>query len=331
MKRSLSGIQSSGILHLGNYFGAIKQFVDNQKSGEYDCFYFIADYHSLTSLPDPKSVTENTYNIVLDYLALGLDPKKSTIFLQSDVPEHAELSWLLSNVTPVGLLERGHSYKDKIAKGISPNTGLLTYPVLMAADILMYDTDIVPVGKDQKQHLEFARDIAMKFNQQYGVDLFKLPEPLILDDSAIVPGTDGQKMSKSYGNTINMFASKKELKKQVMSIVTDSTPLEDPKDPDNNVAKLYALFATIEKQNEMKEKFLAGNYGYGHAKTEVLNAILEYFGEAREKREELIKHPDYIKDVLFEGGKKARAIAQEKVMKAKEAVGLVGNLYKYMK
>lgn len=331
MKRSLSGIQSSGILHLGNYFGAIKQFVDNQKSGEYDCFYFIADYHSLTSLPDPKSVTENTYNIVLDYLALGLDPKKSTIFLQSDVPEHTELSWLLSNVTPVGLLERGHSYKDKIAKGISPNTGLLTYPVLMAADILMYDTDIVPVGKDQKQHLEFARDIAMKFNQQYGVDLFKLPEPLILDDSAIVPGTDGQKMSKSYGNTINMFASKKELKKQVMSIVTDSTPLEDPKDPDNNVAKLYALFATIEKQNEMKEKFLAGNYGYGHAKTEVLNAILEYFGEAREKREELIKHPDYIKDVLFEGGKKARAIAQEKVMKAKEAVGLVGNLYKYMK
>ncbi|MBR8700287.1 Tryptophan--tRNA ligase [Fusobacterium sp. DD29] len=331
MKRSLSGIQSSGILHLGNYFGAIKQFVDNQKSGEYDCFYFIADYHSLTSLPDPKSVTENTYNIVLDYLALGLDPKKSTIFLQSDVPEHTELSWLLSNVTPVGLLERGHSYKDKIAKGISPNTGLLTYPVLMAADILMYDTDIVPVGKDQKQHLEFARDIAMKFNQQYGVDLFKLPEPLILDDSAIVPGTDGQKMSKSYGNTINMFASKKELKKQVMSIVTDSTPLEEPKDPDNNVAKLYALFATIEKQNEMKEKFLAGNYGYGHAKTEVLNAILEYFGEAREKREELIKHPDYIKDVLFEGGKKARAIAQEKVMKAKEAVGLVGNLYKYMK
>lgn len=331
MKRSLSGIQSSGILHLGNYFGAIKQFVDNQKSGEYDCFYFIADYHSLTSLPDPKSVTENTYNIVLDYLALGLDPKKSTIFLQSDVPEHTELSWLLSNVTPVGLLERGHSYKDKIAKGISPNTGLLTYPVLMAADILMYDTDIVPVGKDQKQHLEFARDIAMKFNQQYGVDLFKLPEPLILDDSAIVPGTDGQKMSKSYGNTINMFASKKELKKQVMSIVTDSTPLEEPKDPDNNVAKLYALFATIEKQNEMKEKFLAGNYGYGHAKTEVLNAILEYFGEAREKREELIKHPDYIKDVLFEGGKKARAIAQEKVMKAKEAVGLVGNLYKYIK
>ena len=299
MKRSLSGIQPSGILHLGNYFGAMKQFIDTQNSGEYDGFYFIADYHSLTSLTDPKALKDNTYNIVLDYLALGLDPKKSTIFLQSDVPEHTELSWLLSNVTPVGLLERGHSYKDKIAKGISPNTGLLTYPVLMAADILMYDTDVVPVGKDQKQHLEFARDIAMKFNQQYNVDLFKLPEPLILDDSAIVPGTDGQKMSKSYGNTINMFASKKELKKQVMSIVTDSTPLEDPKDPNNNVAKLYALFASIEKQNEMKEKFLAGNYGYGHAKTEVLNAILEYFGEARERREELAKDTDYINEVLI--------------------------------
>ncbi|QNM15270.1 MULTISPECIES: tryptophan--tRNA ligase [Fusobacterium] len=331
MKRSLSGIQPSGILHLGNYFGAMKQFIDTQNSGEYDGFYFIADYHSLTSLTDPKALKDNTYNIVLDYLALGLDPKKSTIFLQSDVPEHTELSWLLSNVTPVGLLERGHSYKDKIAKGISPNTGLLTYPVLMAADILMYDTDVVPVGKDQKQHLEFARDIAMKFNQQYNVDLFKLPEPLILDDSAIVPGTDGQKMSKSYGNTINMFASKKELKKQVMSIVTDSTPLEDPKDPNNNVAKLYALFASIEKQNEMKEKFLAGNYGYGHAKTEVLNAILEYFGEARERREELAKDTDYINEVLYEGGKKARAIAQEKIMKAKEAVGIIGNLYKYMK
>lgn len=329
MKRILSGIQPSGILHLGNYFGAMKQFIDAQNSGEYDGFYFIADYHSLTSLTDPKSLKDNTYNIVLDYLALGLDPNKSTIFLQSDVPEHVELSWLLSNVTPVGLLERGHSYKDKIAKGIFPNTGLLTYPVLMAADILMYDADVVPVGKDQKQHLEMTRDIAMKFNQQYGVELFKLPEPLTLDDSAVVPGVDGQKMSKSYGNTINMFASKKDLKKQIMSIVTDSTPLEEPKNPDNNIAKLYALFASIEKQNEMKEKFLAGNYGYGHAKTELLNAVLEYFGEARERREKLAQDMNYIHDVLFEGGKKARAIAQKKVMKAKEAVGIIGNMYKY--
>ena len=326
MKRSLSGIQPSGILHLGNYFGAMKQFIDFQDT--YDGFYFIADYHSLTSLTKPESLRENTYNIVLDYLALGLDPKKSTIFLQSNVPEHVELMWLLSNITPVGLLERGHSYKDKTAKGITANTGLLTYPVLMAADILIYDSDVVPVGKDQKQHLEMTRDIAMKFNQQYEVDFFKLPEPLILDDSAIVPGTDGQKMSKSYNNTINMFATKKKLKEQVMSIVTDSTPLEEPKNPDNNIAKIYALFNGIEKQNELKEKFLAGNFGYGHAKTELLNSILEYFGNAREKREELEKNMDYVKDVLNEGSKKARTIAIEKVQKAKEIVGLLGNIYK---
>ena len=322
MKRSLSGIQPSGILHLGNYFGAISQFVKNQNSGNYEGFYFIA------SLTDPKALKENSYNIVLDYLALGLDPQKSTIFLQSDIPEHVELSWLLSNVTPVGLLERGHSYKDKIAKGFSPNAGLMTYPILMASDILIYDTDVVPVGKDQKQHLEMTRDIAMKFNQQYGVDLFKLPEPLILDSVAVIPGTDGQKMSKSYGNTINMFASKKELKKQVMSIVTDSTPLEEPKNPDNNIAKIYALFASIEKQNELKEKFLAGNFGYGHAKTELLNAILEYFGEAREKREKLVENRAYVEEVLHEGAKKARAIAREKVIRAKEAVGLIGNAYR---
>ena len=315
MKRSLSGIQPSGILHIGNYFGAMKQFVDLQDS--YDGFYFIADYHSLTSLTKAETLRQDTYNIVLDYLAVGLDPNKSTIYLQSNVPEHTEMTWLLSNITPVGLLERGHSYKDKIAKGIPANTGLLTYPVLMAADILIYDTDVVPVGKDQKQHLEMTRDIAMKFNQQYEVDFFKLPEPFILDDSAIVPGTDGQKMSKSYNNTINMFVTKKKLKEQVMSIVTDSTPLEEPKNPDNN----------IDKQNELKDKFLAGNFGYGHAKTELLNSILDYFGKAREKREELEKDMDYVKDVLNEGSKKARAIAIEKIKKAKEIVGLVGNIY----
>ena len=325
MKRSLSGIQPSGILHIGNYFGAMKQFVDLQS--DYDGFYFIADYHSLTSLTKAETLKENTYNIVLDYLAIGLDPNKSTIFLQSNVPEHTELTWLLSNITPIGLLERGHSYKDKTAKGIPSNTGLLTYPVLMAADILIYDSDLVPVGKDQKQHLEMARDIAMKFNQQYGVEFFKLPEPLILDESAIVPGTDGQKMSKSYNNTINMFATKKKLKEQVMSIVTDSTPLEEPKNPDNNIAKLYALFNNIDKQNELKDKFLAGNFGYGHAKTELLNSILEYFAAAREKREALEKDIDYVKDVLNEGSKKARAIAIEKIKKAKKIVGLVGNIY----
>ena len=326
MKRSLSGIQPSGTLHLGNYFGAMKQFIENQD--KYEGFYFVADYHSLTSLTKPELLRESTKNIILDYLALGLDPEKCTLFLQSDVPEHVELSWLLSNVTPVGLMERGHSYKDKIAKGLFPNTGLLTYPILMAADILIYDSDVVPVGKDQKQHLEMARDIAMKFNQQYGVEFFKLPEPLIMENLAVVPGTDGQKMSKSYGNVINMFAPKNVLKKQVMSIVTDSTPLEEPKDPNNNVMALYRLFATKEQAKEMEEKFLAGNYGYGHAKKELLEAILNYFAEAREKREELAKHPEYVDEILRKGAEKARAIASRKIAEAKKIVGLMGNIYR---
>lgn len=326
MKRSLSGIQPSGTLHLGNYFGAMKQFIENQDKVE--GFYFVADYHSLTSLTDPQTLRESTKNIILDYLALGLSPEKSVLFLQSDVPEHLELSWLLSNVTPVGLMERGHSYKDKIAKGFFPNTGLLTYPILMAADILIYDSDIVPVGKDQKQHLEFARDIAVKFNQEYNVDFFKLPEPQIIENLAIIPGTDGQKMSKSYGNVINMFAPKSKLKKQVMSILTDSTPLEEPKNPDNNVMAIYKLVASKEKVEEMKQKFLAGNYGYGHAKKELLEAILEYFSEARARREELEKNPELIEKILKEGAKKARAIASKKITEAKRIVGLMGNIYK---
>ncbi|WP_320047152.1 tryptophan--tRNA ligase [uncultured Ilyobacter sp.] len=326
MRRSLSGIQPSGVLHLGNYFGAIKQFIENQD--KYEGFYFIADYHSLTSSPDPKSLRENSYNIVLDYLALGLDPEKATIFLQSDMPEHAELAWILSNVTPMGLLERAHSFKDKTAKGIAANAGLFTYPVLMAADILMYDPDIVPVGKDQKQHLEMTRDIAMKFNLQYEKEIFKLPEPGILESLAVVPGTDGQKMSKSYGNTIEMFASKKNLKKQIMSVVTDSTPLEDPKDPDNNITILYKLFASEEKVEEMRQKFMAGGYGYGHAKNELLEAVLEYFKEAREKREELAKNPEYVEAVLRKGAEKARKIAHKKITLVKETVGLLGNMYK---
>ncbi|NME36826.1 MULTISPECIES: tryptophan--tRNA ligase [Fusobacterium] len=325
MKRSLSGIQPSGTLHLGNYFGAMKQFIENQD--KYEGFYFVADYHSLTSLTKPEILRESTRNIILDYLALGLDPEKCTLFLQSDVPEHVELSWLLSNVTPVGLMERGHSYKDKIAKGIFPNTGLLTYPILMAADILIYDSDVVPVGKDQKQHLEMARDIAMKFNQQYGVDFFKLPEPLIMESLAVVPGTDGQKMSKSYGNTINMFAPKNILKKQVMSIVTDSTELEAPKNPDNNISQLYKLFVSEEKYQEMRNKFIAGGYGYGHAKKELLEAILEYFKDARERREELMKNPEYVDEVLRKGALKAREIARKKISEAKQIVGLMGNAY----
>lgn len=325
MKRSLSGIQPSGTLHLGNYFGAMKQFIENQD--KYEGFYFVADYHSLTSLTERETLMESTKNIILDYLALGLDPEKSTLFLQSDVPEHVELSWLLSNVTPVGLMERGHSYKDKTSKGLYPNIGLLTYPILMAADILIYDSDIVPVGKDQKQHLEMARDIAMKFNQQYNVEFFKLPEPLIMENLAVVPGTDGQKMSKSYGNTINMFAPKNVLKKQVMSIVTDSAELEEPKNPDNNISTLYKLFASEEKYQEMREKFMAGGYGYGHAKKELLEAILEYFKDARERREELLNHPEYVEEVLRKGALKAREIARKKIVEAKKIVGLMGNVY----
>ncbi len=325
MKRSLSGIQPSGILHIGNYFGAIKQFVENQD--KYEGFYFVVDYHALTSLKDPKALRENTYNAILDFLALGLDPKKSTIFVQSDVPEHTELMWLLLNVTPVGLLERGVSYKDKVAKGISANAGLLTYPVLQAADILLYDTNIVPVGKDQKQHIEFARDIAIKFNETYG-EVFTLPEPQILESVAVIPGTDGQKMSKSYNNTIQMFASKGQLKKQIMSIVTDSTPLEEPKNPENNVTKIYELFASEEEVAAMKEKFAAGGYGYGHAKKELLNKVLEYFGEARARREELAKNPEYVEEVLRRGAEKARSLAIAKIREVKKAAGLLGDVYK---
>jgi len=325
MKRSLSGIQPSGVLHIGNYFGAIKQFIENQD--QHEGFYFVADYHSLTSSPDPQSLRDNSYNIVLDYLALGLDPEKSTIFLQSDIPELTELYWILSNLTPVGLLERGHSYKDKTAKGISANSGLLTYPVLMSADILIYDSEVVPVGKDQKQHLEMAREIANKFNIKYG-ETFVIPEPAIIESLAVVPGTDGQKMSKSYNNTIEMFASKKNLKKQVMGIVSDSTPLEDPKDPDNNITALYKLFASKEEVAAMEDKFRAGNYGYGHAKKELLDAMLEYFGEARARREELVKNPQYVEEVLRKGAEKARTLAITKIKEVKKAVGLLGNVYR---
>ena len=324
MKRSLSGIQPSGILHLGNYFGAIKQFIESQDKCE--GLYFVADYHSLTSGTSPESLRENSYNVVLDYLALGLDPEKSTIFLQSDVPEHTELYWILSNLTPVALMERGHSFKDKIEKGISPNMGLLSYPILMAADILIYDTDIVPVGKDQKQHVEMTRDIAIKFNEKYG-EMFKLPEEKILENTAIVVGVDGLKMSKSYNNTINMFLSKKELKKQIMSIVTDSTPLEEPKDPENNIVKLYSLFVTPEKVQEMKNKFKAGNYGYGHGKNELLETVLEYFKEARERREEFAANPELVNEILRKGAEKARGLAKNKIIEVKKMVGLLGNRY----
>ncbi len=320
MKKIISGIQPSGILHIGNYFGAIQQFIKFQEDNE--CLFFVADYHALTTSNDAPSLRKNTRDVVLDYLALGVDPTKASIFIQSHVPLHTELTWILSNLTPMSLLERGHSFKDKTAKGLSSNTGLFTYPVLMAADILMYDIDMVPVGKDQKQHLEMTRDIATKFNEKYS-EIFKLPEPMIVESTAVVPGTDGAKMSKSYGNTIDMFASKKELKKQVMSIVTDSTPLEEPKNPDNNITTLYKLFATPSEVETMKEKFRAGNYGYGHAKKELLEAILEHFSEARAKREELVANPEYVDKILEEGAKKAQELAKKKMLEVKKAVGLL--------
>jgi len=284
--RSLSGIQPSGILHIGNYFGAIKQFVELQD--EYEGFYFLANYHALTSSPKGEDLKSNTINVILDYLALGLDPEKSTLFLQSDVPEHAELSWILSNIAPMGLLERAHSYKDKVAKGIKPNVGLFTYPILMAADILMYSPDIVPVGKDQKQHLEMTRDIATK---------------------------------------INMFGSKKALKKQIMSIVTDSTPLEEPKDPDNNITKLYALFATEAEVEALKEKFIAGNFGYGHAKNELFDKFMDYFSPFQKKREELENNMDYVYGILRKGANKARSIATAKMNEVRDVVGLLKKNY----
>jgi len=323
--RSLSGIQPSGILHIGNYFGAIKQFVELQD--EYEGFYFLANYHALTSSPKGEDLKSNTINVILDYLALGLDPEKSTLFLQSDVPEHAELSWILSNISPMGLLERAHSYKDKVAKGIKPNVGLFTYPILMAADILMYSPDIVPVGKDQKQHLEMTRDIATKFNETYGKEVFKLPKEKIVENVATVPGTDGDKMSKSYGNVINMFGSKKALKKQIMSIVTDSTPLEEPKDSDNNITKLYALFATEAEVETLKEKFRAGNFGYGHAKNELFDKFMDYFSPFQKKREELENNMDYVYGILREGANKARNIATEKMDEVRDVVGLLKKNY----
>ena len=319
--RSLSGIQPSGNFHIGNYFGAIKQFVEFQD--KYEGLYFLANYHALTSSPKGEDLKRNTVNAILDYLALGLDPEKSIIFLQSDVPEHTELSWILANVAPMGLLERAHSYKDKTAKGIKPNVGLFTYPILMAADILMYDPDVVPVGKDQKQHVEITRDIAIKFNETYGKEVFKLPEEKIVENVAVVPGVDGDKMSKSYGNVINMFIPKKEIKKQIMGIVTDSTPLEEPKNPDNNITKLYSLLATEAEVEEMKRKFSEGNYGYGHAKNELFEKFIDYFNPFIEKREKLEKNIDYVYDVLKEGAFKARSIAQKKMEEVRSTVGLL--------
>ncbi len=321
-KTILSGIQPSGKLHIGNYFGAIRQHIAMQDEG--DAFFFIANYHSLTSLREGEVLYQNTIDVTLDYLALGLDPDRATFFAQSDVPQVTELAWMLGTLAPVSLMEKGVSYKDKIAAGLSPNIGLFTYPILQAADILIYHSDVVPVGEDQKQNIEICRDLAGKFNRMYDGEYLVIPEDYIVKSVAVVPGTDGRKMSKSYGNTIPIFGEGKAFKKTIMSIQTDSTPLEDPKDPDtDNVFALIKLFADKSKQDEIAEKYRAGGYGYGHAKNELFQMLKEYFGPALERRKELEKDLDYVKDVLAEGGKKARERAESVMQPIREVTGII--------
>ena len=324
MKTILSGITPSGKLHLGNYFGAIRQHIEMQEKG--DAFYFIANYHSLTSINNGHEIRENTLDIALDYLALGLDPEKCTFFAQSDVPQVTELAWILGTFCPVSLMEKGVAYKDKVAQGLSPNIGLFTYPILQAADILIYNSDLVPVGQDQKQNIEICRDLAGKLNHVYDKELLKLPEEHIVKSVAVVPGIDGRKMSKSYGNTIGIFDEGKALKKKVMSIETDSTPLDEPKDPEAcNVFALIKLFADKKTREEIAGKYRAGGYGYGHAKKELLGMITDYFSEARERRKELKKNEDYVMDVLREGSKIARERAETVMGPVREATGIIRN------
>lgn len=320
--RILSGIQPSGALHLGNYFGMMKPSIELQDKGE--AFYFIADYHSMTSLFDAEARRKNTLDVALDFLACGLDPKKSVFFRQSDVPEVTELTWILSSVTPMGLLERSTSYKDKIAKGITPNHALFAYPVLMAADILIYDSQVVPVGYDQKQHLEMTRDIAVKFNEQYG-QTFVIPEAQIRSETAKVPGIDGEKMSKSYDNTIEIFGEEKSLRKKIMGITMDSrTPQEPKPDADQNLAiQLLKLVAPAEVGRSYEERLRAGGLGYGDLKKALFENYWNCFAAARARRAELAANLDYVQKTLSEGAAKARAIAQTVLRRAKVASGLL--------
>jgi tryptophanyl-tRNA synthetase len=318
--RILTGIQPSGTLHVGNYFGAMRPILALQETG--DVFCFLADLHALTSLHDREALRANVREAAIDFLACGLDPERTLFWRQSDVPQHAELMWILTTVTPKALMERMTSYKDKVARGIPASLGLFTYPVLQAADILLYDADVVPVGKDQKQHLEATRDIAGKFNEAYGPTL-KLPEPQISEDVATVPGLDGQKMSKSYGNTIDIFMPEKALKKKVMSIVTDSTPLEDPKDPEGSlIVALYRLFASADEVAEMEADFRKGGIGYGDFKKRLLERIWTFYAPMREKREQLAARPDDVEDILRAGAAKARTIAAATLERVHRAVGL---------
>jgi tryptophanyl-tRNA synthetase len=319
--RTLTGIQPSGTLHIGNYFGAMRPAIDAQSRGE--CFYFIADYHSMTSLFDPAVRRKNTLDVALDWLACGLDPKHSVFWRQSDVPEVAELMWVLGTLTPMALLERAHSYKDKLAKGIAPNFGLFAYPVLMAADILLYDTNVVPVGKDQKQHVEMTRDIAIKFNLTYG-ETFVVPESEIREEIAVVPGLDGQKMSKSYGNTIDIFGEEKATRKRIMGIVMDSrTPAEPKPDADKNIAvQMLKLVAPPEVAADFESRLRAGGLGYGDLKKGLFEHYWNYFSAARTRRAELATNLDYVENALRDGAQRARHVADGVLARARKASGL---------
>ena len=318
--RILSGIQPSGALHIGNYFGMMRPAVALQAEGE--ALYFVADYHALTSLREPEILRTNSRRIALDFLACGLDPERATLFRHSDVPQVTELAWILSTVAPMGLLERATSYKDKLARGMSANVGLFSYPILMAADILIYDSDVVPVGKDQKQHIEITRDLAVKMNETYG-QIFKLPEPRIQPATETVPGIDGQKMSKSYGNNIDIFGEEKEMRKRVMSIVTDSVAVDAPKDPaTSTIFKLYSLVASNDEITDMRERFVKGGTGYGDFKKRLFEKLWEYFAPMRKRREEILKDKSYIDDVLARGAKRANEIANQVMDRVRKAVGL---------
>jgi tryptophanyl-tRNA synthetase len=321
--RILSGVQPSGNLHIGNYFGAIRQFVALQGDPANEGYYFVADLHAMTTIKDGAELRENSFKVAADYIALGLDPDRSVLYRQSDVPEVAELAWMLSTVTPMGLLQRGHSYKDKVSKGITPNHGLFAYPVLMAADILIVRADRVPVGKDQKQHLEMTRDIAAAFNQTYGGGVLRVPSELILSDVAVVPGIDGQKMSKSYGNTLEIFAPENELKKRVMSIVTDSTSVSDPKPTrGNTLYALLKLFTPADRWPETKRMFTEGGTGYGEMKKRLLGLILDTFGEARRRREQLERDRANVEEVLRRGREKAGVVIGRVMADCRRVCGL---------
>jgi tryptophanyl-tRNA synthetase len=318
--RILTGIQASGKLHIGNYFGAMKPMIELQEENE--LFTFIANYHSLTTSKDADTLRQYTLDAAVDYLSIGIDPEKTTFWVQSHVPEVLELYWILSKFTPMGLLERAHSYKDKVAKGISANHALFSYPVLMAADILMLDTEIVPVGKDQIQHVEMTRDIATKFNNEYG-DIFVLPEHQVQAELATIPGIDGQKMSKSYDNAIDLFMEEKALQKRCNKIISSSTPLGEPLEwEDDNIFALASLFLDNREKLELQVRYQSGKEGYGHFKKYLKELIWEELGEAREKREYYLSHMDEVHDILAMGAKKAQAIAQAKMEKVREAIGL---------